>query len=1259
MEMAAGVASWLVGKLLDKLSNDLVASYVSSEELGLNSEQIKEDLLYMQALLHAAQGRDDNNPGLKGLLQQLARKADEAEDALDELHYFMIQDKLDNTHHVTPFLGGDIQEKVQHGRKAVRHTFGNWLSNLSCSSRKDDVCAAATAVTDNPQSSTKFDSANVSGHEDYLEFDTVVMSNKIKSVIEVIHSKCLHVSDLLKIPNDSSTEGTLVTIERPVMGSTTEQNKLYGRSIIFEKTIKDITGGAYYSEPLYVLPIVGPGGIGKTTFTQHLYNDRRTQEHFYVRVWVRVSTDFDVLKLTQQINNCIPASKSEYYRDRYTDSGTTNANLDQLQMSIAHRLKYIRFLIVLDDIWKCDSDSEWSNFLVPFINGGVKGSMVLVTTRFPKIQESVKKSTIPINLQGLEHEEFMDFFQTCVFGEYKHDQQYSELIDIGRKIVERLKCSPLAAKTVARLLKKNLSREHWRKVLENNEWNNQTNSDDIMPALKISYDYLPFHLKQCFSYFSLFPKDHRFTNLEITRFWTAIGIIDSSCKNNNYFEQLVNSGFLMKEMDGMEDHYYVIHDLLHDLSRSVSSQECVNISNGISFSADDIPQSIKHLSITMGDAYDANFRREMDKLKSRINIGNLWTLMIFREYEEHTTEILMDTFKEIEGLRVLFIVMNSTNSLPKNFSKLLHLRYLRISSPKHLEVTLPSTLPRFYHLLFLDLHDWHGSSSLPKYISRLVNLCHFIANNELHSNVPEVGKIEHLEELKEFHVKKKSVGFELEELGKLTDLGGELCLHNVEKVTTKEEASKANLVLKRNLKKLTLVCRRGQLIATDVVDGLQPHDNLKELVIKGDYAFPRWLCRDITIKHLESLTLDGVCWGNLPPFGHLSYLKILRLKNITGMCLIGPDLSFMHLKKVEFSNMPDLEEWVMGPNCHQFPKLESIKCSECPSFRTLPFLSKHLLQDTHYPNLSEFIIYECRKLSLPPMPHTSALTHFEVGYRLKAARPRSVRRVWSVRFTKNRLVLSGYEHALAFHNMGKLESVTFTNGSKIPWTDLQRLTCLRNLLIERDSSMWSSQSMALLSTLTSLTSIALLGCHKFTVDGFNPLITVNLKELTIYNYHSDSIAADLFSEVARIKLPPGSFHQLTTLSVDSISAVLVSPICSLIAATLHTLHFCYDDHVESLTEEENKAFQLLTSLQSLKFLSCSGLLSLPQGLHSLSSLRTLEIHRCPKVRLLSLPKGGLPTSLQLLRAEHCSAELQEGMKIVQAANPALRMVYGA
>jgi len=134
------------------------------------------------------------------------------------------------------------------------------------------------------------------------------------------------------------------------------------------------------------------------------------------------------------------------------------------------------------------------------------------------------------------------------------------------------------------------------------------------------------------------------------------------------------------------------------------------ISSGLRFCADGIPKSISHLSITMEDRYDEVFSSEMSKLKSRINIRNLQTLMIFRGYQEQIVGILNETFEEIEGLRVLFIVMNSPESLPKGFSKLIHLRYLRIISPYGLEeMRLPSTLPIFYHLIFLDLLDWHGS----------------------------------------------------------------------------------------------------------------------------------------------------------------------------------------------------------------------------------------------------------------------------------------------------------------------------------------------------------------------------------------------------------------------------------------------------------------------------------------------------------------------------------------------------------------------
>src|SRR4051812_38602325 len=99
MEAVLGAASGLVGRVAKQLSDELVDAYVASTQLGLNSDKIKRDLWYTQGLLHEARqsGVAGNNHGLQQLLQQLTAKADKAEDALDELHYFIIQDKIDGT----------------------------------------------------------------------------------------------------------------------------------------------------------------------------------------------------------------------------------------------------------------------------------------------------------------------------------------------------------------------------------------------------------------------------------------------------------------------------------------------------------------------------------------------------------------------------------------------------------------------------------------------------------------------------------------------------------------------------------------------------------------------------------------------------------------------------------------------------------------------------------------------------------------------------------------------------------------------------------------------------------------------------------------------------------------------------------------------------------------------------------------------------------------------------------------------------------
>lgn len=207
---------------------------------------------------------------------------------------------------------------------------------------------------------------------------------------------------------------------------------------------------------------------------------------------------------------------------------------------------------------------------------------------------------------------------------------------------------------------------------------------------------------------------------------------------------------------------------------------------------------------------------------------------------------------------------------------------------------------------------------------------------------------------------------------------------------------------------------------------------------------------------------------------------------------------------------------------------------------------------------------------------------------------------------------------------------------------------LRKLDISGESGM---RSMALLSNLTSLTHLSLIGCKDLTADGFNPLITVNLKELEVRNLSGNSVAVDLLSEVARTKtMQEGSF-QLEKLDVDSISAVLVAPICSRLSATLHTLEFYDDMRAKGFTEEQANALQLLTSLRILGFNRCMVLQCLPQGLRHLSSLETLKVSSCPQLRLL--PEEGFPTSLRNLSLGNVSADQKEQAEELKGTYPNL------
>ncbi|KAL3509375.1 hypothetical protein ACH5RR_028776 [Cinchona calisaya] len=100
-----------------------------------------------------------------------------------------------------------------------------------------------------------------------------------------------------------------------------------------------------------------------------------------------------------------------------------------------------------------------------------------------------------------------------------------ELEEIGKKIVSKCDGLPLAVKTVAGLLRSTRMVEEWKHILENDIWN-QTNSDDILPALKLSYVHLSSCLKKCFAYCDVFHKDFMFTKDQIIQLWHANGLLE-------------------------------------------------------------------------------------------------------------------------------------------------------------------------------------------------------------------------------------------------------------------------------------------------------------------------------------------------------------------------------------------------------------------------------------------------------------------------------------------------------------------------------------------------------------------------------------------------------------------------------------------------------------------------------------------------------------------------------------------------------------
>ncbi|QHO51963.1 Putative disease resistance RPP13-like protein [Arachis hypogaea] len=522
----------------------------------------------------------------------------------------------------------------------------------------------------------------------------------VSKIVTKINEMVKRIEDLQKLKDSLGLKEipTGSSSWRPPSTSLVKGN-VYGRDGDQQALIRMLNDNNDHN--LSVISILGMGGVGKTTLAQCLYNNEALMEEFDPKAWICVSENFDVVETTKNVIKEINSG------DCSLDS------FESLQQDLKKRLSEKKFFIVLDDVWSEDADM-WNTFITPFHHGR-KGSAVLLTTRKENVCGIVR------HYYSYPLKELSDDYCWSIFADnasFPESNGSSELEGIGRKIVERCDGLPLAAETLGRMLRSKHDAGEWNKVLSSDIWQFSMIDSKIVPALLISYYHLPAHLKRCFVYCSLYPKDHEFDKDELILLWMAEDLLRPPRRGETLeevgcecFAHLASRLFFKRVQ--YSEKYFVMHDLMHDLATFLAGDLYYKFSEELG-EKEEMSILTHHLS------YDHSIPK---KICSSSKIESLRTLLYIKHgayTRKEPATLPGNILSKNKYLRVLSF--DRLNILPDSIDKLIQLRYLGLSG-SGIEV-LPQSLCNMCNLQTLKLEGCSKLTMLPNGMYNLVNLRH-------------------------------------------------------------------------------------------------------------------------------------------------------------------------------------------------------------------------------------------------------------------------------------------------------------------------------------------------------------------------------------------------------------------------------------------------------------------------------------------------------------------------------------------------------
>ncbi|XP_028112700.1 putative disease resistance RPP13-like protein 1, partial [Camellia sinensis] len=1005
---------------------------------------------------------------------------------------------------------------------------------------------------------------------------------------------------LQKVGSSSNAGTSAKAWQRPPTTCLMNEPSVYGRDEDKKKIIELLLLGVEESSNcnIGVVPIVGMGGVGKTTLAQMVYNDDIVGKHFEIKAWVCVTADFDIMRVTKAILE-------------YTTSQPCNFDtFGQVQVQLKQILDGKKFLIVLDDFWN-KKHSDWSSLKSPF-NEGARGSIIMVTTRNTDV--ALMLGTVKYHhLKQLSMDDCWSVFAQNAF-ENTIMEASPNLVSIGRKIVEKCGGLPLAARTLGGLLRCKLRDDEWEDVLNSKMWELSDQESDILPALRLSYHHLPSHLKKCFAYCSIIPKGSWFTEMALVLFWMAEGFIQQpkgkgkkqmEDLGHEYFRELLSRSFFQPSTTG-ESSEFLMHDLISDLAEFVAGKICVRLED-----KSKVNEQYKNLSKARHSCYKHDKYDGIKKFEAFYDAKHLRTLVTSGGYYGGAylaSNVPHDLLPKLRRLRVLSFGGYKIVELPSSIGHLKHLRYLNLSFA--LLCSLPESLCTLYNLQTLELRYCIHMKKLPTATRNLINLRHLNVTgaNSLQEMPPKIGQLTSLQTLSNFIVSKGN-GFMIRELGNLIHLRGALCISGLDNVVDVVDAKAAKLYEKQGLDELLMEWSntnsedsRNENVELEVLDMLQPDNKVKVLSINGYYGpiFPTWV-GDPRFSNMAHLVLQNcekcTC---LPPLGQLPSLAKLYIRGMKRVKNVGVDFfgggcsnPFPALETLHFWDMPEWEDWSpceVDEEVQAFARLSELSIRSCPKL-----LGK--LPDS-LPCLRKLEIQKCPQLVVEWLPSPTMIHQKRNTLPFSSVTSLSLSDVSILDSIPNQEVGDEVLATAAFKHLSSVTDMRIEN--------VQKLTCLPRWFF-----------------------------HGFT----------GLQELRIHN--CEELTTLWQNEVRLQHKLPAPAPALQHLEIENCPQLI-----SLFEEEKE------DGPQLQRQQQEQEGSPYLMRLMYLGIENCEKLEKLPGGLHALKCLQKMKVQTCPSLTYLS-SGGGLPAALEELDIAHLSKLesllAEDGTKIICPSLKSIRI----